>query len=266
MVILAIDQGTSSTRLLVLEENGQSSLTQSIDHQQIYPQQNWVEHDPEELIANIQRCIHASTEKFKNITSIGIDNQGESCLAWHADTKQAISPVIVWQDSRSQKAIDTLKEKGYEQKILALSGLPLDSYFSASKLAWIIQHIPDAKQLLNQGKLKLGTTDAFFLDRLTGHCVTDITTASRTSLMNLKTGEWDKELCSTFNIPIQCLPKIVSTQGDFGSITSNGQKIPILASVCDQQAALFGHGCRQPGDAKIRSFRDRPLLIAVSIT
>ncbi len=251
MAILAIDQGTTSTRALILNDNGQSYITKTIEHQQIYPQKNWVEHDPEELISNIQKCISASVAQHKDITAIGIDNQGESCLAWHTETKQAVSPVIVWQDSRTQEVIEILKEKGFEEQVLSLAGLPLDAYFSASKMAWIIQHTPAAQELLKQGKLRLGTTDAFFLDRLTGHCVTDITTASRTSLMNLKTGEWDKQLCQIFNVPMQCLPKIVPTVSDFGNITSNHQTITVKASVCDQQAALYGHGCRKKGDAKI---------------
>ena len=135
--------------------------------------------------------------------------------------------------------------------MLELSGLPLDAYFSATKLAWIIENIPEAKTLLQQGKLRLGTTDAFFLDNLSGQFVTDITTASRTSLMNLQSGDWSTELCELFNVPIECLPKIAPTTGDFGTIDVQGKQITITASVCDQQASLYGHGCREPGDAKI---------------
>ena len=182
---------------------------------------------------------------------IGIDNQGESCLAWHGDTKQAISPVIVWQDSRTEAVIEKLKHDKHENRVLALSGLPLDAYFSASKLAWIIDNHPEAKTLLKQGKLRLGTTDAFFLDRLTDCFVTDITTASRTSLLNLQSGDWDHELCELFNVPIEALPKIVSTTGELGGIVSQGKNIPVTASVVDQQASLYGHGCRKSGDCKI---------------
>ena len=209
MTVLAIDQGTTSTRTLVLDNSGIATITKVIEHKQIYPQSNWVEHDPEELIRNIKECIDVSCLKYPDISAIGIDNQGESCLAWDAETKQALSPVIVWQDSRTQIEIEQLKENGVEARILALSGLPLDAYFSASKLAWIIENTPDAQTALQQGKLCLGTTDAFFLDRLTGCFVTDITTASRTSLMNLKTGEWDQELCDIFGVPIEALPEIV---------------------------------------------------------
>jgi len=254
MKVLAIDQGTTSTRALVLESSGLATITKVIEHKQIYPQLNWVEHDPEELINNIKECIDASCLRYPDISAIGIDNQGESCLAWDAETKQALSPVIVWQDSRTQTEIDKLKEKGAETRILELSGLPLDAYFSASKLAWIIENISDAKTALKQGRLRLGTTDAFFLDRLTGNFVSDITTASRSSLMNLKTGQWDQELCDFFGVPIDTLPEIVSTISDFGVFSvdvSQGKKIPITASICDQQASLYGHGCRKAGDIKI---------------
>lgn len=251
MTVLAIDQGTTSTRALVLKDSGESIISKVIEHRQIYPQENWVEHNPEELIDNIQQCIEASIVIYSDISAIGIDNQGESCLAWHADSKRALSPIIVWQDSRTQDSINKLKLEGLEKQIQELSGLPLDPYFSASKLAWIIKNIPEAQTAYQQGKLRLGTTDAFFLDRLSGRFVTDITTASRTSLMNLKTGEWDEELCKLFDVPIETLPEIVSTSGDFGKIYSLGKHIPITVSICDQQASLFGHGCRDVGDTKI---------------
>lgn len=251
MTTLAIDQGTTSTRALVLTDSGATSITKVIEHQQIYPQTNWVEHDPEELINNIQTCIDISVASHPDISAIGIDNQGESCLAWHADTKHALSPVIVWQDSRTQIEVEQLKEESAEARILELSGLPLDPYFSASKLAWVIKNIPAAKTAHKQGKIRLGTTDAFFLDRLSNQFITDITTASRTSLMNLQTGEWDKELCDLFSVPIETLPKIVSTTGDFGVVKSNGKEIPITVSICDQQASLYGHSCRETGDTKI---------------
>ncbi len=247
MTILAIDQGTTSTRALCVDADGRVEITHVVKHQQIYPQPGWVEHDPQQLIANIEACVEAN----RGVTTIGIDNQGESCLAWHADSKQAISPVIVWQDNRTHAIIEQLKQDGREPRVLELTGLPLDSYFSASKLAWILQNCADAKNLLRQGKLRMGTTDAFFLDRLAGRFVTDISTASRTSLMNLQTGRWDLELCELFGVPLETLPEIVPTTGDFGSIVSQGRRIPVSASVVDQQASLYGHGCRHNGDAKI---------------
>ena len=247
MSVLAIDQGTTSTGAMVVDDHGTANVVKVIEHQQFYPQPGWVEHDPEELIASLRCCIDDNA----HVSAIGIDNQGESCLAWHADTKEAISPVIVWQDNRTQGTIDNLTADGAEDGVMKKTGLPLDSYFSASKLAWIVQTIPEAKTLLNKGKLRLGTTDAFFLDRLTGRFVTDITTASRTSLMNLETGRWDEELCELFGVSLEALPPIVSTTGDFGAVESGGRQIPITASIVDQQASLYGHGCRALGDAKV---------------
>jgi len=247
MTILAIDQGTTSTRALCVGADGRAQITHAVKHRQYYPKPGWVEHDAEELIANIKACIEASP----GISAIGIDNQGESCLAWHADSKQALTAVIVWQDNRTHEVIEGLKRDGHEARVLELAGLPLDSYFSASKLAWILRNCSEAGDLLRQGKLRMGTTDAYFLDRLAGRFVTDISTASRTSLLNLESGEWDDELCELFGVPRQVLPEIVATKGDLGSIESQGRRIPVTASVVDQQASLYGHGCRDIGDAKI---------------
>ena len=247
MTILAIDQGTTSTRALCVDNDGRGEITHVVKHRQIYPEAGWVEHDAEELIASIEACIDASPAA----RVIGIDNQGESCLAWHADSKQAVSPVIVWQDNRTRAVIERLKADGHEARVLELAGLPLDSYFSASKLAWILQNCSEAGDLLRQGKLRMGTTDAFFLDRLAGRFVTDISTASRTSLLNLQTGSWDPELCELFAVPIEVLPEVVPTVGDLGSILQRGKPVPVTASVVDQQASLYGHGCRAAGDAKI---------------
>jgi glycerol kinase len=247
MAILAIDQGTTSTRALCVHDDGRIEITHVVKHRQLYPQPGWVEHDAGELITSIEACIDASPE----VSAIGIDNQGESCLAWHADSKQALTPVIVWQDNRTHDVIEALKAEGREARVLELTGLPLDSYFSASKLAWILQHCSEAEALLREGKLRMGTTDAYFLDRLAGRYVTDISTASRTSLMNLHSGAWDSELCELFGVPLQVLPEIVPSTGDLGEILQRGRRVPVRASVVDQQASLYGHGCRQPGDAKI---------------
>jgi len=247
MSVLAIDQGTTSTRALLVEGPEKSTIRKVVEHRQIYPRSGWVEHDPEELVRNIQCCIDSCT----GVTAIGIDNQGESCLAWNSDTKEAISPVIVWQDNRTHRTIEKLKSDGAEELVLKKTGLQMDSYFSASKLAWVYENVPEARQLHQRGRLRLGTTDAFFLDRLTGEFVTDITTASRTSLLDLGHGQWDHELCELFGVPVDALPRIVATTGDFGAIKSNGRNVPVTASIVDQQASLYGHGCRNPGDAKV---------------
>ena len=247
MTILAIDQGTTSTRALAVNEDGVASVSATLRHRQYYPKPGWVEHDPLELVRNLETALASA----RDIKAVGIDNQGESCLAWHAETKKPVSPVIVWQDNRTGHVIERLGHDGVGEEIMRRAGLPLDSYFSASKLAWIVNHIPEAGQLLTQGKLRLGTTDAYFLDRLAGEYKTDITTASRTSLMNLRTGQWDETLCQIFQVPMNALPEIVPTTGELGQVTIEEKNVPITASVVDQQASLYGHGCRQAGDTKI---------------
>lgn len=247
MAIAALDQGTTSTRALRLEDDGRAHVVHVATHRQMYPAPGWVEHDPEELMTALVACAEAAGD----VDAIGLDNQGESCLAWNRATGEAISPVIVWQDSRTEPVIARLKAEGAEPMVLERAGLPLDAYFSATKLAWIVQNIPAAKALLDRGDLCLGTTDAFFLQRLTGRAVTDITTASRTALMNIRTGAWDEALCDLFGVPMEALPPIVPTTGDFGAVSLGGRAIPMVAAIVDQQAALYGHGCRTAGDTKI---------------
>jgi glycerol kinase len=245
--ILAIDQSTTSTKALLLHANGQIETLAGISHQQIYPRQNWVEQDPIELLENIKALI----DQAGKISAIGLGNQGESCLAWNSETKKPVSHIIVWQDNRSQDTVEQLKSEGAEKITLERAGLHLDSYFSATKFAWMLDNIPECKTLLEKRKLRIGTTDSFFLDCLTGEFVTDSTTASRTSLMNIKTGEWDTDLCKLFNVPMSIMAEIKPTSGYFGKVQTKYGFVPITASVVDQQAALFGHGCRSLGDTKI---------------
>jgi glycerol kinase len=256
---LAIDQGTTSTRALLIGAGGDVQMVASREHRQHYPQPGWVEHDPEELIANIRAAIAAADRR--EVGAIGIANQGESCLGWNAETGEAVGPVIVWQDDRTRHVTERLRADGGETLTRAIAGLPLDPYFSASKLGWIVRENPLAGALAERGKLRLGTTDAFFLDRLTGRFVTDVTTASRTSLMNLATCQWDPELCRLFGVPMEALPEIVPTTGDFGSVAG----MPITASIVDQQASLYGHGCRVAGDSKI-TFGTGAFALAVAGT
>lgn len=250
MKILAIDQGTTSTRALLVDESGASTPLLSLAHRQIYPRSGWVEHDPEELLGNVVLCLDAASG-VADLAAVGIDNQGESCLAWDSATGQPVSPVLVWQDDRTVAETARLAAEGATAFVRDRAGLPLDPYFSASKLAWILREIPAARDLHHQGRLRLGTTDAYFLDRLTGRFVTDVSTASRTSLMNLATCQWDGELCRLFGVPIEALPEIVPTTGAFGEVSCGGRRVPLTASVVDQQASLYGHGARRPGDAKI---------------
>lgn len=244
MKIAAIDQGTTSTRALIAATDAPPHIVHSVAHRQSFPQNGWVEQDGLELLRNVLACLEAAGA----VDAIGIANQGESCLAWDAETGEPVSPVITWQDNRTTEATERLKRDGCETLTRERAGLPLDPYFSASKLAWIVANIPHARKLLSRGRLRLGTTDAFFLDRLCGRYITDATTASRTSLMNLATGEWDAELCRLFGVPIEALPPIGPTAG---AVLGSFGALPVTAAVVDQQAALYGHGCRKSGDAKI---------------
>jgi glycerol kinase len=237
----AIDQGTTSTRILVAD--GQNlAIAASFTHATRYPRPGWVEQDALEIAANIERCIATAGR----LDAIGLANQGESCLAWDAVTLEPLSPIIVWQDNRTAEALAAMPADA-AQAVARLAHLPLDAYFSASKLGWLVREVPAVAAAHRAGRLRLGTTDAFFLDRLAGRFATDRATASRTSLMDFGTGEWSLELCAIFGVPMECLPPILPNIGDFGSIGG----VPVRASIVDQQAALYGHGCRKPGDAKI---------------
>ncbi len=243
MKVLAIDQGTTGTKAFTLDESGTLSRVAGFEHKPYYPQAGWVEHDAEELLSHVSACVDAAAR----VDAIGIDNQGETIVAWDSETGKPCTYAIVWQDDRTKDVTEKLKADGAEELTLARAGLPLDPYFSASKMRWIIDNVDEAKSLLKQKRLRLATSDALFLDRLTGTFATDVTTASRTSLMSLDTMQWDDELLSLFGVPRECLPEIRSTTGPFGE----HRGIPITASLVDQQAALFGHGCAAEGDAKI---------------
>lgn len=246
MKTLAIDQGTTSTRALLVSPDGHADVLHAVPHQQFYPAAGHVEHDAEELIAHLLACL-ATAKDIDGIGAVGLANQGESCLAWDSQTGRAIGPVIVWQDDRTGADLTGLED--HAELVMERAGLPLDAYFSASKLGWIMRNNPQAKALAAKGTLRLGTTDAFFRDRLTGRFETDPTTASRTSLMTLATCEWDPELCDLFGVPMDALPQIKPTTGDLGELAGSG--LPLTASIVDQQAALYGHRCRHPGDTKI---------------
>ncbi|HET6158773.1 MAG TPA: FGGY family carbohydrate kinase [Dongiaceae bacterium] len=241
--VIAIDQGTTGTKAHRLRGDGTFETVASFEHRQIYPQQGWVEHDPDELARHVDTALAGAG----SAAAIGIANQGETVVAWDAVTKRPIYNAIVWQDARTADVTERMKVDGAEVLTLSVAGLPLDPYFSAAKLRWLLDNVPDAKTLRSAGRLRLGTSDSFFLDRLTGRFATDVTTASRTSLMNLETLQWDPRLTDLFGVPIECLPEICPTAGLF----ADAHGVPVTASVVDQQAALFGHGCRRKGDAKI---------------
>lgn len=243
MKVLAVDQGTTGSKAFTLDDAGHFTKVAGFEHAQHYPQAGWVEHDANELLAHVTSCI----DMAGRVDAIGIDNQGETIVAWDAATGRPICNAIVWQDDRTKDVTERLKAGGAEDLTLERAGLPLDPYFSASKMRWIIDHVPEARDLLKQGRLRIATSDAFFLDHLTGVFATDVTTASRTSLMSLDSLQWDDGLLRLFGVPREVLPDIRATTGPFG----DHKGIPVTASLVDQQAALFGHGCAKAGDAKI---------------
>ncbi len=247
--VLAIDQGTTSTKGFLLSDSGILRPLGGIIHRQILPKPGHVEHDAGELLHAIETLIDRALEDGP-IAAMALANQGETVVAWDLVTGEPLYNAIVWQDQRTQSLIDGF---GAAQRdlITARSGLPCDAYFSAAKLGWLLREIPAVAHAARQNRLGLGTSDAFFLHRLTGIYATDVTTGSRTSLMNLTTCQWDPDLCALFGVPIDLLPEIRPTQSDFGTVNRHGKAIPIVASLVDQQAALFGHGCRNKGDAKI---------------
>jgi glycerol kinase len=243
MKVLAIDQGTTGSKAFTLDEHGTLTKVAGFEHKQHYPQAGWVEHEAEELLSHVTACIATAGK----VGAIGIDNQGETIVAWDSHTGKPCHRAIVWQDDRTKDVTEKLKAEGGEALTMGRAGLPLDPYFSAAKMRWVIDNSAEAKSLLKQKRLRLGTSDAFFLDRLAGTFATDVTTASRTSLMSLDTMQWDDELLALFGVPRECLPEIRSTTGPFGE----HKGIPVTANLVDQQAALFGHGCSEEGDAKI---------------
>jgi glycerol kinase len=242
--VLAIDQGTTSTRAWRVETDGAMRFVGSHQHRQIHPHPGWVEHDPEELLEAIRGLI----AKAGKVARIGIANQGETVVAWDATTRRPLGNAIVWQDTRTLPHLGRMRADGLEGMVRSRAGLPLDPYFSAAKLRWLYDHLPDARELHAAGRLRLGTSDAFFLDALAGCHASDVSTASRTSLMNLADLSWDDALCAAFGVPRDCLPEIIDSAGELAPMPGGSL---LGASIVDQQAALFGHGCGSLGDLKI---------------
>ena len=242
--ILAIDQGTTSTKAYVSIDGRPATFVGRRRHRQIRPNVGWVEHDPIEISNHVLELAALAGPS----DAIGLANQGETVVAWDAETKRPLYNALVWQDERTSEDVERLRSEGLEALTLERAGLPLDPYFSATKLRWLLDNAEDARSFARTGRLRLGTSDAFLLDRMCGAFCTDVSTASRTSLLNLSTLQWDEDLCEAFGVPIELLPTIMPTTSAFGEIAGVGG---ICASVVDQQAALFGHDCRRPGNIKI---------------
>ncbi len=256
--ILSLDQGTSSSRAIVFDRSGSICSVAQREFEQIFPQSGWVEHDPHQIWASQASVIAEAISKIdingKNITAIGITNQRETTIVWDRDTDEPIYNAIVWQDRRTADYCDRLRAEGLVEMIRSKTGLILDAYFSATKIKWILDNVPGARKRAEQGKLMFGTVDSWLIWRLTrGEVhVTDVTNASRTMLYNIHTLEWDKELLELFDIPLSMMPEVKSSSEVYGYTTTTifAHKVPIAGIAGDQQAALFGQMCIEPGSVK----------------
>jgi len=258
--IAAIDQGTTSTRFIVFDRSGQIISMAQKEHQQIYPRPGWVEHDPEEIWRCTQGVISEALQKGKlrtaDVAAVGITNQRETTVVWNRRTGKPIANAVVWQDTRVADTVAEFAESGGQDRFRAKTGLPLSTYFSALKIRWILNKIAGARELAKSGDALFGTIDTFLLWHLTGGAdggihITDVTNASRTQLMNLETLSWDKGLLSVFDIPEQMLPRIYPSSKIYGLATEPPLKdVAICGVLGDQQAALVGQTCFEPGEAK----------------
>ena len=257
-LILAIDQGTTSTRAIVFGLDWKPLTVRQIELVQHYPKPGWVEHDAEEIWrATLQTCREAIADVGgpSRIAAAGITNQRETTILWERDGGMPLHKAIVWQDRRTANLTNNLAAQGLAPMVQEKTGLVLDPYFSASKIAWLLDDQPNARLRAEKGELCAGTIDAFLIHRLTGgrDFCTDVTNASRTSLMALKASDWDEELLNLFSVPRSVLPGIRPSAGAFGTIDERlfGAAIPITGVAGDQQAALVGHAALKPGEVKI---------------
>lgn len=256
--LLAIDQGTTSSRAIVFSTNSDAIASAQKELRQHYPQDGWVEHDPEEIWQStlfvMKEAYDAALKKNAVIKAIGITNQRETTLVWHRETGETLCKAIVWQDRRTAAFCARLEKEGHAQIIKEKTGLLPDPYFSASKLRWILDNIPNAKMYAESGKLCFGTVDTFLIWRLTQGKVfaTDATNASRTSLFNIHDNAWDKELLAIYGIPLSVLPEVKDCADDYGTINPDilGEPLPIRGVAGDQHAATIGQACFHAGDIK----------------
>ncbi|MBY0572921.1 MAG: glycerol kinase GlpK [Undibacterium sp.] len=254
--LLALDQGTTSSRSILFDQTGKLVGMAQQEFPQYFQQVGWVEHDAMEIwhsqLSTIHQVLQNTGIKPNQVAAIGITNQRETTIVWDKKTGIPICPAIVWQDKRTHAYCQTLKEQGHAKTIQEKTGLVIDPYFSASKLAWILQHIPQAKARAIAGELAFGTVDTWLAFQLSEQAlhVTDSSNASRTMLFNIHTAQWDEDLLDLFDIPRALLPTVYPSSYYFGYATILGQKIPIAGIAGDQQAALFGQACFHQGMAK----------------
>ena len=256
--VLSIDQGTTSSRGVIFDKNYEIISIGQKEFTQFFPDSGWVEHDPEEIwMSTLESCRSALKESKiepSQIRAVGITNQRETTVVWDKDTGKPIYNAIVWQDRRTSDQCQNLKDLGHESLVNEKTGLLLDPYFCATKIAWILDNVSGARQKANEGQLLFGTIDCFLMWRLSNQQIhsTDATNACRTMLYNIHDGCWDEDLLKLFNIPSSMLPKVCDNAADFGKVDESifGSEIPITASIGDQPSALVGQACFQPGMVK----------------
>jgi glycerol kinase len=257
-VILIIDQGTTSTRAIVFGPDAEPLASAQAEFPQVYPHPGWVEHDPETLwettLMTAREALRRAECEARSLAAIGIANQRETALIWERATGRPIANAIVWQDRRTAELCATLKAEGAEPQVTAATGLVIDPYFSASKIAWLLDHVPGARAAAERGELAFGTVDAFLLWRLTNGAVhaTDATNASRTMLYDIRAGAWDAEMLRLFRVAPALLPEVKDTGSEFGTSAPEhlGAPVPVRAMIGDQQSALIGQACVAPGMIK----------------
>lgn len=257
--ILAIDNGTTSTRAIVFDRTGTRRGMAQKETKQIFPHSGWVEHDAEEIWANTRDVIDGAMAdagvSAGDIASIGITNQRETTIVWDRTTGKPIYNAIVWQDTRTQEVADALADEGGIDRFRTATGLPMTAYFSATKIGWILDHVPGARDRATAGELAFGTPDTWILWNLTGGInggvhATDVTNASRTLLMNIDSLEWDADMCSVFDVPVALLPQIRSSSEVYGHSVDPVSGVPVAGILGDQQAATFGQVAFGPGETK----------------
>ena len=254
--IIALDQGTTSSRAVLFDEQGSIKGIAQQEFRQIFPKSGWVEHDPQEIWSSqsevLNKLISDYAVDVSAIAAIGITNQRETTIVWDRKTGVPIYNAIVWQDKRTAPICEEMKAKGLTDYVRNNTGLVIDSYFSGTKIKWILDNVEGARQKAEKGELAFGTVDTWLIWKLTNgkSHVTDYSNASRTLVYNIRDLKWDEKLLKELNIPISMLPEVKPSASDFGNCTINGKEIPIAGVAGDQQAALFGQACFEPGMAK----------------
>jgi glycerol kinase len=254
--VLALDQGTTSSRAIVFDHRGEACGAAQQEFRQIFPQPGWVEHDPTEIWATQSAVLHGALAKAgigaADLAAIGITNQRETTVLWERATGRPVANAIVWQDRRTAGACDRLRADGHAPTFAAKTGLVLDAYFSGTKLKWLLDHVPGARARAKAGELAFGTIDSWLVWNLTRGAVhaTDASNASRTLLYDIHRGDWDDELLALLDVPREVLPAVVPSSGAIGQASIEGVEVPIAGIAGDQQAALFGQACHAPGLAK----------------